>query len=107
MPFNTSSLGSAKTFPGGRKDFKDFQELRHLVIEEQNEVDIIEEAPFGGPNGTYYAIPDNVPAEGLHGAYDRLSEIEKPKFSIDMGDDDEAETWYSPKLVLPAAGSEV
>jgi len=43
MSFNTSSLGSAKTFPGGRKDFKDFQEMRHLVIEEQNIVDSLDE----------------------------------------------------------------
>jgi hypothetical protein len=70
MNFNTSSLGSAKTFPGGRKDFRDFQELRHLVIEEQRIMDSLdepvevadaEEAPFGGPNGTYYAVPDALP----------------------------------------------
>ena len=40
--FKKSSLGSAKSFPGGRRDAGAFQELRQLTAEEKNEPHVVE-----------------------------------------------------------------
>jgi len=69
MKFITSSLGSAKTFPGGRSDFIAFQETRHLSneensIKEELELEKEENIPIvdvSDPvNGTAATYPEEV-----------------------------------------------
>lgn len=82
MTFNTSSLGSAKTFPGGRKDFKDFQELRHLVIEEQRIVDSLEEPADEKAANIVVNNPDMLSGALYH--TQALSDIAPPEYIPDI-----------------------
>jgi len=46
--FKKSSFGSAKSFPGGRRDAGAFQETRQLIAEEKNEPHLVEKAIMQG-----------------------------------------------------------